>query len=186
MNRPRKRVNSKWREKNPYIFSAIVNEDRDLLGFFDVFPLKEEIGQRVLKGALSENDFTIDDFYNEASKQKSTYIYIATVMSCVVNDHFEARLIDHIREFIMSNYPPTEGRVYLAFSATTTGGNLLKRNKFIKAVPKELTPCGRDLWVLDANNFDAALSRVKATTRAVSVKRIRRKTADTNAKAQHH
>lgn len=167
----------KWREKNPYIFSAIVNDDRDLLGFFDVFPLKDEIGRRVLKGELSENDLTIDDFYSEASKQKSAYIYVATVMSCVVNDHFEARLIDHISEFVMSTYPPTEGRIYLAFSATTTGGNLLKRNKFIKAVPKELTPCGRDLWVLNADNIDAALSRVKTTTKAIAVKRVTRKMA---------
>jgi hypothetical protein len=80
------------------------NEDRDLLGFFDVFPLKDEIGRRVLKGELSENNLTIDDFYSGISKHNSSYIYIATVMSCVVNDHFEARLIDHISEFVMSTY----------------------------------------------------------------------------------
>ena len=54
-----------WRRHNPLIFTSIVGKDRELYGFFDIFPLREEAGKRLREGTMKEEEITIKDLLSE-------------------------------------------------------------------------------------------------------------------------
>jgi hypothetical protein len=49
-----------WRAKNPLIFVTIVTDRNELVGFFDIFPLYREEGEKLIDGSLDEHSLTID------------------------------------------------------------------------------------------------------------------------------
>jgi hypothetical protein len=149
-----------WRKRNPLVFTAVVGKQRELLGYFDIFPLNDVMGAQIREGIKGEEDIVIDHLIPESDIEQANYIYIATVQSCVINELFDARLAQLLAEFVWSTYPPREGRRYIAFAATREGAALLKRNHFILEMNSELTSCRRDLFVLDHERAPLALSRV--------------------------
>src|SRR5207248_11004799 len=50
-----------WRQRNPLIFTPIVDLSNELIGFFDIFPLTPEAGNAIIAGKLTERTLTIDD-----------------------------------------------------------------------------------------------------------------------------
>ena len=39
-----------WRNLNPLVFTTIVDDENQLIGFFDIFPLKADAGEGVIAG----------------------------------------------------------------------------------------------------------------------------------------
>lgn len=147
------------------IFTAVVGPERELYGFFDIFPLTDQAGRDIREGNKSERDLRVEDILPLSDAPNSDYIYVATVMACACNDHLQARLVNHMIEFMLEHYPPKNDRFYMAFAETTEGYNLLKRNKFILELNKELTLCKRNFFVLDAKGASATLQRLDVTSR---------------------
>jgi len=44
----------KWRKRNHLIFTPIVDQQNKLIGFFDIFPLTLDAGERIVAGTLTE------------------------------------------------------------------------------------------------------------------------------------
>jgi len=70
----------KFRKKNPLVFSAIVSDDNELIGFFDVFPLTDGAAHEILSGKVRERDITEGDIVPFAMNRMSRNIYIASVL----------------------------------------------------------------------------------------------------------
>lgn len=164
-----------WRRHNPLIFTSIVGKDRELYGFFDIFPLRDEAGKKLREGTMNEEEITIKDLLTEQECEQANYIYIATIQSCVVNDFFEARLLEFMVEFVREYYPPRPKRFYLAFAATKEGVALLRRNHFILELSRELTTCRRDFYVLDAERALLAIDRISGVRRVFQHRAKRRR-----------
>lgn len=171
-----------WRRLNPLIFTSVVGSERELLGFFDIFPLVDTAGKAVREGNMKEEEILMKDILPEQEAGKANYIYIATVLSCVANDLFQAKLLEFMVEFMKKYYPPRPGRFYLAFAATKDGAALLKRNCFILELDTELTTCRRDLFVLNEERARMAIDRVSGI-RKVLQHRARRAQIPLSAQA---
>jgi hypothetical protein len=138
-----------WRGKNRLLFSAVVDEGRNLIGFFDVFPLTEPAGRLLMAGQLAERDISIGDILEESESEASKYIYIASVFCLYRNARLRKAVIDMLVNFVQLHYPPMSERRILAFAATPEGLTLLKRSGFILERNSKMTKGRRDLYVRD-------------------------------------
>jgi hypothetical protein len=50
----------KWRRRNPLIFTTVVDDKNELIGFFDIFPIESAVGQKIIEGKLSEHSLALD------------------------------------------------------------------------------------------------------------------------------
>lgn len=163
-----------WRRRNPLIFTALVGKERDLYGYFDVFPIVDELGKTIRSGTKGEQDIEITDLFSEGESVDANYIYIATAHACVLNEFLNARLTELMTEFVMTHYPPRPGRYYLAFAATKEGAALLRRNFFILEMNREMTCCKRDLYVLGPDRTSLTIDRLSKFRNRETTRRLRR------------
>ena len=77
-----------WRKLNPLVFTTIVDEDNQLIGFFDIFPLKPSAGEDLIAGRFTERSLKIDHILGFADSASATHLHIATVSSIVAKGHF--------------------------------------------------------------------------------------------------
>lgn len=150
-----------WRGKNRLLFSAVVDGDRNLIGFFDVFPLTESAGRLLIAGQLREQDISMGDILEESQGAASRYIYIASVFCLYRNPHLRRAVIEMLVNFIQLHYPPMSGRQILAFAATPEGLNLLKRRGFILERNSKMTKSRRDLYVRDHSPGGPKAARIR-------------------------
>jgi hypothetical protein len=50
------------------MFSAVVGKDRELFGFFDVFPLRDSAGLSIREGSKGEQDISLMTFFLKKSR----------------------------------------------------------------------------------------------------------------------
>lgn len=167
----------KWRMKNSRLLTCMVGRDGELHGFFDVFPLTDEMGEKLLGGAKGEPDINYGDILATAAASKSRYIYIASILSCVVNDIADFLILESLVEFLSTYYPPVAGRVYLAFDDSKEGRALLVKHGFTCRHDRHTGAARKDLYVLDSAGALEAAHRVRVC-RAKLTRRARRRAAE--------
>jgi len=138
-----------WRARNPRIFVAMVGPEQRLYGYFDIFPLTQDIGQAILGGKKAEADITCNDILPPAQMRECRYVYIASIECCVTNEVAEYRLVTCLANRLFKLYPPQRARTYLAFDATADGRRLLKRNGFTCIQDKSTGACKQNLYMLE-------------------------------------
>lgn len=65
---------------NPLIFTTVVDENNQLIGFFDIFPLKPEAGAGIISGGLTERSLKADHLLSLADIASTTHLHIATIL----------------------------------------------------------------------------------------------------------
>jgi hypothetical protein len=128
-----------WRKLNPLVFTAIVDENNQLIGFFDIFPLKSDAGEDIISGTLTERSLKTDHIIAVTDVASATYLHIATILINPRQNAFspivaKEVLLLKMREFIERHYAPIDARTYTAFAQTRAGEALLKRCGFSMAV----------------------------------------------------
>jgi hypothetical protein len=153
-----------WRKLNPLIFTSIVDENNELIGFFDIFPLKSGAGEDIIAGRLTERSLTADHIVPLAENRTASHLHIATIivnprqktfMQMIANE----LLLLKMREFIQGHYAPIEMRTYTAFGQSLAGEALLKRCGFSVAVLSKDNEQRLPLYVLRASNSSRAIFR---------------------------
>lgn len=150
----------KWRKKNPMIFSCYITQSRELLGFFDVFPLTDKAGVALKSGKIGETDLAINDILPASKNDGANYIYIATIFSCFRNPALRAGLEQQLIKFLRETYPPRSGRWYLAVPYTKEGANLAQRNGFILETNKKMNLAKIDVYSLDTSRAAEVVHRI--------------------------
>jgi hypothetical protein len=153
-----------WRRKNPLIFTSIVDDTDQLIGFFDIFPLTPEAGRSTIGGALTERSFTIDHILPLQLVSSTTHVHIATVLVSPKQKSFSplvARELVLLKmfEFIERHYPPIETRSYTAYAQSKAGEALLRRSGFSVTVLASDNVQHWPLYVLRAREADRAALR---------------------------
>lgn len=124
-----------WREKNPLIFTAVIDGDNSLVGFFDVFPLTDEAAAALLSGKRTEREIKATDILPAGENAAAKAIYVASVFgnsqhpvhrALVARDVLLLKFI----EFLIDVFPPTPDRYLLAFAHTREGDRLLRNAGF--------------------------------------------------------
>jgi hypothetical protein len=153
-----------WRTKNPLIFVPVVTDKDELVGFFDIFPLHREFGERLINGSLDEHSLTVDGIVPFGEIGSAEYLHIATIM---INPRQKAfcslvareTLLLKLKEFLETHYKPVSSRTYTAYAQTMAGEALLKRSGFSLAVFRENSSQRCPLYVLRPSNNETALLR---------------------------
>lgn len=128
-----------WRRKNPAIFTAVVDKEGRLIGFFDIFPVTEEAARGLSNGMLSEHALTIKDILPADQNASAKYIYVASIMANPRQKSYSpiiARELIMLKfaEYLAAVFPPNGKREIIAFAHTRAGERLLKNAEFTNTV----------------------------------------------------
>jgi hypothetical protein len=167
-----------WRKRNPLIFTSVVDDGGNLIGFFDIFPLTQEAGERIICGSLSERSLTLDHIVPLGLAASATHLHLATILVNPKQRSFSpivARevLILKMKEFLDRNYYPAESKTFTAFAQSKAGEAFLKRCEF----SMELFPAENEqrlpLYVLRPTGSERAIFRLSRAERRFTNQRSR-------------
>jgi hypothetical protein len=153
-----------WRTLNPLVFTTVVDENNQLIGFFDIFPLRSNAGKDIIAGKLSERSLKVEHLIAFADIAFATHLHIATILLNPRQRTFtpivaKEVLLLKMRQFIETHYAPIEARTYTAFAQTRAGETLLKRCGFAMAVLATENEQHSPLYVLRPSETVAAIFR---------------------------
>jgi hypothetical protein len=138
-----------WRLKNPSIFTAIVDDRQELVGFFDVFPLTNEAARSLIDGTMDERGLTMEAILPESENISAKSIYIASICLNPKQTAFsrivaKEVLVLKLGEFLANTFPPDGKRFLFAYAHTESGERLLRnadfRNKALSHENKQNDP----------------------------------------------
>jgi len=172
-----------WRKRNRFIFTTVVDEANQLIGFFDIFPLTSEAGEAIVSGALTERSLKADHILPEGATREATHIHIATVLLNPRQKSFTPMvakevLLLKLKEFIEAKYDPVETRTFTAF-AQSKSGEALQRCDFSMVVFSKDNEQHLPLYVLRPAESGTAVFRFNQAEKRFSSTR-RRKAALTH------
>jgi V8-like Glu-specific endopeptidase len=161
-----------WRLKNKNVFSAVVANTGELIGFFDIFPLTDESATSILSGKRKENTLNPDDIVPFESLASSKNIYIASLMINRKQKRFNNRLSKELMtiklfEFIDQTYSPVNENRFIAYAHSRSGEQILKRCGFTLVVRAEDTKQNSSLYVLEAGQAVRVRGRFDRIMRAL-------------------
>lgn len=131
-----------WRKKNPLIFTAVLNKNtREVIGFFDIFPLTDDAATQMRSGKLAEYELTIDSILPAEKISHANTIYVASIILNPTQKSFSPLvakdvIIDMFGRYLYNIYPPSPTRSILGFAHTKEGHKLLINYGFTNIVLK--------------------------------------------------
>ncbi len=153
-----------WRKLNPLIFTTVVDEKNQLIGFFDIFPLKSEAGEGIINGTLTERSLTVDHLVPVSDIANAMHLHLATILLNPRQSTFgpmiaKELLLLKMGEFFEKYYSPVEQRIYTAYAQTASGENLLNRNGFTMAIVAKENEQHLPLYLLRPSDAGLAMFR---------------------------
>jgi hypothetical protein len=154
----------------------VVDDENNLIGFFDIFPLTTEAGTKLVEGALTERSLDANDILPEQLTSSATHIHIATVLLNPRQKTFtpivaKEVLLLKMKDFIERNYDPVQTRTFTAYAQSKAGEVFLQRCDFSMIV------FGRDneqhlpLYVLRPSEAGTAVMRFSQAEKHFSNRR---------------
>lgn len=170
-----------WRTKNPLIFTAVIDGDNTLIGFFDVFPLTDEAAAALCSGKRTEREIKASDILPAGDNCNARALYVASVFGnpehpvlrpLVARDVLLLKFI----EFLIEAFPPTPDRYLLAFANTREGDRVLRNTGFTNLLLPSDTRQKDPLYKLASEEY-SQLCRLAAPFRgnAKAKRRMRRR-----------
>ncbi|MDX6404599.1 MAG: hypothetical protein QOH70_2054 [Blastocatellia bacterium] len=121
------------RVKNPNILACLVGDRGDLLGYFDVIPLKESFAQQFLRGTITESQITHEDILGPDDLAQCKYVFLSGLAVWNPESYVDRRnaniLVWGLLKYLDHFYGATE-RLAFASAATEEGEELLQRFDF--------------------------------------------------------
>jgi hypothetical protein len=153
-----------WRRQNPLVFTSVVDDGNQLIGFFDIFPLTVAAGADVISGKITERSLTVDHIVPLAGTSSATYLHIATILRNPRQKRFSSLVAKEVlllkmKEFLRKHYEPLGERTYTAFAQSPEGEALLKRCGFAMILLSEQNEQHCPLYVLRPAETAGAIER---------------------------
>ena len=147
-----------WRSKNPVIFTAVIDGDNILIGFFDVFPLTDDAAIALLSGKRTEREIKASDILSGSDNAAAKAIYVASVFANPQHPHLRSVVAKDVLllkfiEFLMDTFPPMPDRHLLAFAHTREGDRLLRNAGFANVLLPSHTRQRDPLYKLAASEY---------------------------------
>ena len=120
------------RLKNPEVLAALVDGEGNLLGYFDVIPLKDAFAQLFIEGRVTEDQIRHDDVCAVAERVNCNYLFISG-LAVWSPESFSGRrnasmLVWALLRYLEHYYGSVRPLVF-AVAATKEGNDLLRRFK---------------------------------------------------------
>ncbi|HXR46680.1 MAG TPA: hypothetical protein VN784_04500 [Candidatus Limnocylindrales bacterium] len=118
--------------KNPEVLAALVNEEGNLLGYFDVIPLKDAFAQLFIEGRVTEDQLRHDDVCTVSERAHCKYLFVAG-LAVWSPESFSGRrnasmLVWALLRYMEHYYGSMQPLVF-AVAATEEGDDILRRFK---------------------------------------------------------
>jgi hypothetical protein len=170
-----------WRAKNPFIFTAVLDDDSELIGFFDIFPLTDEAAAALLSGKRTEREIKASDILPASDNAAAKAIYVASVFGNPQHSHLRPLVAKDVLllkfiEFLIDTFPPTSDRYLLAFAHTRAGDRLLRNAGFANVLLPKHTRQRDPLYKLPPPEYAQLCRLAKPFRGSVKAKRsVRRR-----------
>jgi hypothetical protein len=119
---------------NPYVLACLVDRNREVAGYFDVFPLTPVFMEQLLSGAAGEADIRPHHLLPAEEAAHAQALYLGGI---AVKDHKRmvgrrcaSILVWGLLRYLTEVYPPVPGRRLYAEAATDEGESLLRAFEF--------------------------------------------------------
>lgn len=149
------------RVKNPNILACLVGERGNLLGYFDVIPLKESFAEQFLRGSITESQVTHEDVFAVDEIAKCKHIFLSGLAVWDPESYVDRRnaniLVWGLLKYLDHFYGATE-RLAFASAATEEGEELLQKFEFYVGSEAEVRVDKRRM-------YETTLSRKEVTKR---------------------
>jgi hypothetical protein len=73
-------------ENNNHVSTAIIDENGEMCGYFDVFPLHYDFGEKLISGVRTELEMVPDIEYDKSAEQNAMHIYIGAIFNLENNN----------------------------------------------------------------------------------------------------
>jgi hypothetical protein len=152
--------------RNDHVLTVIIDENNEMVGYFDVFPLVDAFGESLIKGNVTELDMHVNCEYDKSVEHESNHIYLGAIFNLerkhltkryAISLFMQKKLIMHI----LLLYPPRAGRKYIALASSAEGNNILKRYNFSHTQSKRDRKDKADLFVLDSADMEDTIYKIK-------------------------
>jgi hypothetical protein len=155
-----------WREKNPSILVCLQDPAGELLGYFDVLPLRKKTAQCLINGQITESHLVADDILSPRRAKSSGYLYVAGITVREPHTHVGRRsasvLTWALLKYLQYFYTPADGALLFAVAATKPGEALLRKFGLDLRVTASLRSDQHNLYArtFSLQFLDEALSRM--------------------------
>lgn len=121
------------RVKNPNILVCLTGERGNLLGYFDVIPLKASFAEQFLRGTITESQVTHEDVFAPHELDQCKHVFLSGLAVWDPESYFDRRnaniLVWGLLRYLDHFYGATE-RLAFASAATEEGEELLQKFEF--------------------------------------------------------
>jgi len=172
-----------WRKINPVIFTAITDDQDQLIGFFDIFPLTKKAGIGLMTGRLHEHDLTEESILPVELNPTAEFVYIASIM---VNPHQRSFvsliakevLVLKFAEKLIAMFPPNDAMTIFAYAHTVAGERLLVNSGFKNSMLSQFNKQGDPLYKLSGSGYAKLINNYQEfISKEGTLKRMRPRSA---------
>lgn len=121
------------RVKNPNVLVCLVGERGELLGYFDVIPLKPSFAEQFLRGTITESQVTHEDIFAPHELAQCRHVFLSGLAVWDPESYVDRRnaniLVWGLLKYLDYFYGTTE-RLAFASAATEEGEELLQKFEF--------------------------------------------------------
>lgn len=140
-----------WLLVNCTILACLVDQTRRVVGYFDVFPLREDFLDFFVKGEVGELDIRHEHILNRELARKCSRLYLAGFAVASPGTPTGGRhalyLLWALWRYLQFFYEPLNGRQLFAAAATPEGERILQRYNFQLVQPGHLRRDGSSVYV---------------------------------------
>jgi hypothetical protein len=152
---------------NPDLLVCVFDEHNKMVGFFDVFPIRDEMAKQFLDGASTEQELlTLHSIYDNRSTHLANYIYIGTLVGMPnllkgsKRVRLEFSMVGPLLNYLNDKFPPRPGRIYFAMASTRQQVNWMEQCCFTPVdKPGFAGNKLREIYQLDYKNMGTAIRK---------------------------
>jgi len=145
-----------WLVKNPNILACLVNSSGEVVGYFDVLPLRSDFMEGFIRGTLTELDIRHEDILPPQHARRCKRLYIAGIVVRDSGSYTARRHAKHLMwgllQYLDHFYgAPSERHVY-ASGGTKEGRQILQRFGFQLVQEASVRRDKQALYVVSMSN----------------------------------
>jgi len=151
---------------NNKILCTLLDINRQVLGYFDVFPLQSVFANAMMEGLASEHDLRREHLLAEAEAAKAEVLYLGGIAvrdpATGLGGKRASFIIWGLLQYLSAHYGFVRDRTLLACAATREGEQLLQRFQFQLVRPARLTRDGSHLYSVNLKGpaIDVAIANM--------------------------
>lgn len=145
-----------WRLKNPNILVCLLDSKGDVVGYFDVLPLRSTFFDPFIVGKITERHLGHEDILPPGKAHRCNRLYLSGIAvrdpATFLGHRYASILVWGLFRYLEHFYPPVRTRNLFALAATREGEQLLRKFNFRIATPGTAREDGHNLYMFSLNS----------------------------------